>query len=108
MLKDHSDSERGNPISSKRSFISTVPQTRQHITRPLLHQSWSSDWKAKYLNELTMKDRSDEPSHHELHLAPAAVGFYIGLLIHVTAFNICNWSERMGVEAFFFKNVLNI
>ena len=27
MVKDHSDSERGNPINSKGSFICTIPQT---------------------------------------------------------------------------------
>ena len=53
MVKDHSDSERGNrvtphgllfPISSKDSFICTIPQTGCHIPRPLLHQSWSTGW----------------------------------------------------------------
>ena len=42
MVKDHSDSERGNPlpphgllfpISSKGSFICTIPETGQHIPR---------------------------------------------------------------------------
>ena len=51
MVKDHSDSERENPllphrllfpISSKGSFICTIPQTGYHIPRPLLHQSWST------------------------------------------------------------------
>ena len=51
MVKDHSESERGNPllphrllfsISSKGSFIFTIPQTGLHIPRPLLHQSWST------------------------------------------------------------------
>ena len=49
MVKDHSDSERGNtlpphgllfPINSKGSFICTIP-------RPLLHQSWSTGWNEK-------------------------------------------------------------
>ena len=49
MVKDHSDSERGNllpphgllfPISSKGSFICIIPQTGWHIPRPLLHQHW--------------------------------------------------------------------
>ena len=48
MVKDHSDSEGGNPlpphrlrfpISSKGSFICTIPQTGYHIPRPMLHQS---------------------------------------------------------------------
>ena len=54
MVKDHSDSERGNPhgllflISSKGSFICTILQRGQHIPRPLLHQSWSTGWNEKY------------------------------------------------------------
>ena len=53
MENDQSDSERGNPlpphellfpISSKGSFICIIPQTGYHITRPLLHQSWSTGW----------------------------------------------------------------
>ena len=48
MVKDHSDSERGNPllphgllfpISSTDSFICTIPHTGQHMPPPLLHQS---------------------------------------------------------------------
>ena len=47
MVKDHSDSDKGNPlpphrllfpINSKGSFICTIPQTGQYIPRPLLHQ----------------------------------------------------------------------
>ena len=49
MVKDHSDSEKGNPlpphrlllsINSKGSFICT-------IARLLLHQSWSTGWDEK-------------------------------------------------------------
>ena len=56
MVKDHSDSERGNPlpphrllfsINSKDSFICTIPQTGYHIPRPLVHQSWSTGWNEK-------------------------------------------------------------
>ena len=56
MVKDHSDNKRGNPlpphrllfpISSKGSFICTIPQTGKHIPRPLLHQSWSTGWNEK-------------------------------------------------------------
>ena len=48
MVKDHSASERRNPllplcgllfpISSKGSFTCTIPQTGEYITEPLLHQ----------------------------------------------------------------------
>ena len=53
MAKDHSDSKRGNPlpahglllaISSKDSFICTIPQTGEHIPRHLLYPSWSTGW----------------------------------------------------------------
>ena len=56
MVKDHSDSERGNPlpphgllfpISSKGYFICTIPQTGLHIPQPLSHQSWSTGWNEK-------------------------------------------------------------
>ena len=56
MVKDHSDSERGNPLpphgllfptSSKGSFICIITQAGWHIPRPLLHQSWSSGWNEK-------------------------------------------------------------
>ena len=56
MVKDHSDSERGNPvpphrllfpINSKGSFICTIPQTGEHIPQPLVHQSWSTGWNEK-------------------------------------------------------------
>ena len=59
MVKDHSDSERGNPlpthgllfpIKSKGSFICTFPSTGYHIPRPLLYQSWSTG-----LNEFPQK-----------------------------------------------------
>ena len=60
MVKDHSDSERGNPlpphgllfpISSKGSFICTIPQTGQHIPQPLLHQSWITGHEQRYNNK---------------------------------------------------------
>ena len=56
MVKDHSDSEKGNPlpphrllfpINSKGSFICTIPQTGEHIPLPLLHQPWSTGWNEK-------------------------------------------------------------
>ena len=53
MVKDHSDSVKGNPlpphrlllsINSKGSFICTISQTGENIPRRLLHQSWSTGW----------------------------------------------------------------
>ena len=87
MVKNHSDSERGNPlpphgllflISSKGSFICIIPQTGWHIPRPLLHQSGSTGWNEKWLNGSTMKDRSDDPSHDDRTMLPRS---YISLRI---------------------------
>ena len=56
MVKDHSDSEKGNLllphgllflISSKGSFICTIPQTVSYIPQPLLCKSWSGGWNEK-------------------------------------------------------------
>ena len=57
MTKDHSDSERGNPLpplhvlfsltSIMGSFICTIPHTQKHILWLLLHQSWSTGWNKK-------------------------------------------------------------
>ena len=74
MVKDHSDSERGNllpphrlrfPINSKGSFICTIPQTGLHIPQPLLHQSWSTGWNEKYLNGSTPW-RIDQTTHRTM------------------------------------------
>ena len=59
MVKNHYDSEKGNPllphrlvflINSKGSFIFTIPQTGLHIPQLLLHQSWSTGWNEKQLD----------------------------------------------------------
>ena len=69
MVKDHSDSERGNqlpphgllfPISSKGSFICTIPQTA-FVTPVVEH--WLEREIAQWVHP--MKDRSDDPPHHE-------------------------------------------
>ena len=62
MVKDHSDSEKGNPpaphrllfpINSKNYFICTIPHTGSYIPRPLIHQSRSTGWNEKYRNGST-------------------------------------------------------
>ena len=54
IIKDYSDSEKRNLllpldgllflISSRGSFIYTIPQTGLHIPCPLLQQLWSTGW----------------------------------------------------------------
>ena len=74
MVKDHSDSERENllpphgllfPISSKGSFICTIPQRIAHtmaFVTPVV-EHWLEREIAQWVHP--MKDRSDDPSHHE-------------------------------------------
>ena len=87
MVKDHSDSEKGNPlpphrlllsISSKGSFYMHHPTDRiTHTTAfvtPVV-EHWLEREIAQWVH--TMEDRSDDPSHHERTLLPRS---YISLL----------------------------
>ena len=81
MVKDHSDSERENPlqphgllfqINSNGSFICTIPQVYRiaHTTAfatPVV-EHWLEREIAQWVHP--MKDRSDDPSHHERTLLP--------------------------------------
>ena len=78
MVKDHSDSEKGNPlpphrllfsINSKGSFILTIPQTCTSIV-----EHWLEREIAQWVH--SSKDRPDDPSHHERTLLPRS---YISL-----------------------------
>ena len=87
MVKDHSDSEKGNPlpphrvlflISSKGSFICTIPDRIAHTTAfvtPVV-EHWLEREIAQWVHP--MKDRSDDPLHHEQTLLPRS---YISLLV---------------------------
>ena len=85
MVKDHSDSEKGNPllphrllfpINSKGSFICTIPQTA-FVTPVVEH--WLEREIVQWVHP--MMDRSDNPSHHEWTLLPRS---YISLQISMT------------------------
>ena len=74
MVKNHSDSERGNPlprngllfpISSQGSFICTVPDRIAYNTTfvtPVVEHCLEREI-AQWVHP--MKDQSDDPSHHE-------------------------------------------
>ena len=86
MVKDQSDSERGNPlpphgllfpINSNGSFICTIPDRIAHTTAfvtPVV-EHWLEREIAQWVHP--MKDRSDDPSHHERTVLPWS---YISLL----------------------------
>ena len=86
MVKDHYDSEKGNPllphrllfpISSKGSFICTIPHRIAHTTAFVTPgvEHWLERKIAQWVHP--MKDRSNDPSHHERTLLPRS---YISLL----------------------------
>ena len=69
MVKDHSDSEKGNPLSPHRLHLSInmhhptdrITHTKAFVTRVVEH--WLEREIAQWVHP--MKDRSDDPSHHE-------------------------------------------
>ena len=87
MVKDHSNSERGNPlpphgllfpISSKGSFYMHHPTDRIIHTTAFVTpvaEHWLEREIAQWVHP--MKDQSDDPSHHERTLLPRS---YISLL----------------------------
>ena len=74
MVKDHSDSEKGNPlpphrlllsINSKGYFIYTIPDRIAHTTAfvtPVV-EHWPEREIAQWVHP--MKDQFGDPSHHE-------------------------------------------
>ena len=79
MVKDHYDSEKGNPlpphrlllsINSKGSFICTIPDRITHTTAfvTTVVEHCLEREIAQWVHP--MKDRSDDPSHSELCPAP--------------------------------------
>ena len=90
MVKDHSDSERGNPLPPHRllfPFSSKGFFYMHHPTERIIHttvfvtpvvEHWLEREIAQWVHP--MKDRSDDPSHHERTLLP---GSYISLLVNV-------------------------
>ena len=103
MLKDHSGSERGNPlpphgllfpIHSKGSFIyihhptGRITHTTAFVTPVVGH--WLEREIAQWVH--SMKDRSDDPSHHERTLLPRS---YISLEVITTVFDsLREWVDR--------------
>ena len=82
MVKDHSDSERENPLPPHRLLF---PISSNHPTDKIIHttafvtlvmEHWLEREIAQWVQP--MKDRSDDPSHHERTLLPRS---YISLLV---------------------------
>ena len=110
MVKDHSDSERGNPlpphgllfpINRKGSFICTIPDRIAHTTAlvsPVV-EHWLDREIAQWVH--LMKDRSDDPSHHERMLLPQSyilLPYYYYLMMHSTYFMYCYMASDMCVR----------
>ena len=75
MVKDHSDSEKGNPLPPHRLLFpinskgstDRIAHTAAFVTPVVEH--WLGREIAQWV--LPMKDRSDDPSHHERTLLPS-------------------------------------
>ena len=71
MVKDHSDSERGNTLPPLLGIVYMhYPTDRIAHTTAFVTPVGNTGWNEKYLNVSTMKDRSDDPLHHERTLFP--------------------------------------
>ena len=108
IIMDHSDSEIGNPltphgllfsISSKGSFICTIPHRIAHTTAFVTHttafvtpvaEHWLEREIAQWVH--SMKDRSDYLSHHERTRLPRS---YISLteILKKSDSNIVSWDS---------------
>ena len=112
MVKDHSDSEKGNllpphrllfPINSKCTFICTIPDRIAHTTafvKPVV------DWLEREIAQWVhpMKDRSDDPSHHEQTLLPRS---YISLNL-IKRNGVKRSENNMGMYCHFIHFLFNI
>ena len=74
MVKDHSDSEKGNPCRHigysfrlTASVLLYAPTHRQDSCTPVV-EHWLEEEIAQWVHP--MKDQSDDPSHLELTLLP--------------------------------------
>ena len=99
MVEDHSESEKGNlllphgllfSINSKGYFICTIPHTTAFVTPVVEH--WLEREIAQWVHP--MKERSDDPSHHERMLLPQS---YISLLILKQVFTVICYPEGKAV-----------
>ena len=77
MVKDHSDSEKGNPQPPHRLLLSINPSVLLYSTDRIAHtmafvtqvvEHWLEREIPQWVHHI--KDRSDEPPHHEQHFAP--------------------------------------
>ena len=79
MVKDHSDSEKGNPLPPQLAawVLLYAPSHRQDSTcHNFCYTSHGTLAGTRKLNGFTLKDRSNDPSHHEQTLLPQS---YISL-----------------------------
>ena len=105
MVKNHSDSERGNPLPLYRFFYmhhptDSITHVTAFVTTVLEH--WLEREIAQWVYH--MKDRSDDPSHNERTLLPRS---YISL--QIIFFMHTSMSEFFNFSIFFilFKRIVS-
>ena len=106
---DHSDSEETRCSHMGYSFhiaarvLLYALSHRQDIPWSLLHLWWSTGWNQKWLNESTMKDWSDDPSHHQQTLLPQShISLLMRIIILITTsgclFPRLQWHEMPNLD----------
>ena len=93
------------PISSNRSFICIIPDRITHTTNfvtPVV-EHWLEREIAQWVH--LMKDRSDDPSHHERTLLPQS---YISLLASWRHTSLCEGRTMRGKISNNIKIILNL
>ena len=88
MVKDHSDSERGNPLPPHRllfpiSSTDRIAHTTVFVIPVVEH------WLEREIPQwvLPMKDRSNDPSHHERTLLPRSYISHRALVMFFSIYN---------------------
>ena len=90
MVKDHSDSERGNLLPPHGLLFPICQQGFFYVNHPsdgMAHITACVTPIVKQLNGFTMRDRSDDPSHHERMLYHGAKSRFL--------FAICLFRSEM-------------
>ena len=100
MVKDHSDSEKGNPLPPHRLLftINSNPTDRiAHTFVTPVVEHWLEREIAQWVHP--MKDRSDDPSHHERTPLPRSYILLLASWKSVLTVLMCEWTS--GAESDF-------
>ena len=104
MVKDHSDSEKGNPLPPHRLLFRLTARVLLYAPSHRQDSTYQEHWLEREIAQWVhpMKDRSDDPSHHERKLLPRS---YISLLGARCNVYCLSWDFRIAEYHIFIKNM---